>query len=108
MRRHHLAVHGIRKTILMAVFCSIALAAPAPAQTSTATCVVADPTGTPLNIRMEPNGEVVAKVRNGETHLVFLGLEKTDSRGREWLYVAMSTSAAPDGYVLAAYVRCPD
>ena len=70
-------------------------------------CHVADPTGTPLNIRMQPNGKFVASVRNGELILVFDGEEKKDSQGRTWYFVAMRTSAGPDGYALAAYIRCP-
>jgi hypothetical protein len=46
-------------------------------------------------------------VRNGEKLLVFFEGTKTDSRGRVWYEVAMSTSAAPDGYVFAEFVRCP-
>src|SRR5689334_23519987 len=29
-------------------------------------CVVADPTGTPLNIRTSPNGKIVGRIGNGE------------------------------------------
>jgi hypothetical protein len=96
----------MRRTVMIA-FSSMALSVCAPAQAATAVCVVADPTGTPLNIRMEPNGETVARVRNGEKLLVFFDGTKTDSRGRVWYEVAMATSSAPDGYVFAAYVRCP-
>jgi endonuclease YncB( thermonuclease family) len=97
----------MRKAIITTAFASIALAAAAPAHAATAVCVVADPTGTPLNIRLQPNGETVASVRNGEKLLVFFEGAKTDSRGRVWYEVAMSTSAAPDGYVFAEFVRCP-
>ena len=96
----------MRKTITIA-FASIAFAATAPANAATAVCVVADPTGTLLNIRMQPNGDTVARVRNGEKLLVFFEGTRTDSRGRVWYEVAMTTSAAPDGYVFAEYVRCP-
>ena len=94
------------RMIVTAAIMTAALSAPASAA-SFAICVVADPTGTPLNIRMQPNGEVVATVRNGETIQVFLENATTDSRGRIWHYVAKRTSSAPDGYVLAAYLRCP-
>lgn len=77
-----------------------------PAHAATLDCRVADPTGTSLNIRMEPNGKVVATVRNGESIQVFSGEEKTDRDGRLWYYVALRTSSAPDGYAFAAYIRC--
>jgi len=96
----------MRRTVMIA-FSLIALAISAPVQAAAAVCLVADPTGTPLNIRMQPNGETVARVRNGEKLLVFFEGTKTDSRGQVWYEVAMATSAAPDGYVFAAYVRCP-
>jgi hypothetical protein len=98
---------AMRRTITTTAAAVIALAAAAPAIADNAVCTVADPTGTPLNIRLEPNGQTVARVRNGEKLLVFLDGTKTDSRGRIWYEVAMSTSAAPDGYVFAEYVRCP-
>ena len=83
------------------------LAAFIPERAVAKDCRVADPTGTPLNIRMQPNGKIVASVRNGELIQVFEGNDKTDSQGRTWYEVAMRTSAAPEGYVPAAYVRCP-
>ena len=89
---------AMRRTVMIA-FSLIALAVSAPAQAAMAVCVVADPTGTPLNIRMQPNGETVARVRNGEKLLVFFEGRKTDSRGQFWYEVAMATSAAPDGRV---------
>jgi len=56
---------------------------------------------------MQPNGDTVARVHNGEKLLVFFEGAKTDSRGRVWYEVAISTSAAPDGCVFAESVRCP-
>lgn len=48
------------------------------------TCVVADPTGTPLNIRDEPNGDIIGTIRNGRwvwaTALRY-------SRGSAWVFV---------------------
>ena len=81
------------RQIIITAFAAIAFTAPAHA--ANAICVVADPTGTPLNIRIEPNGDTVARVRNGEKRLVFFEGTKTDSRGRVWYEVAMSTRAAP-------------
>ncbi len=96
----------MRKFIMSIAVMSVAFLIPARGDTSVV-CRVADPTGTPLNIRLEPNGKIVATARNGDDILVFRGDEKRDSRGRLWLFVALKTSAAPDGYVIASYVRCP-
>lgn len=70
-------------------------------------CHVADPTGTPLNIRLQPNGRVAATAHNGELIQVFSGEEKVDDKGRVWYHVALRTSAAPDGYAFAAFIHCP-
>jgi hypothetical protein len=96
----------MHKIMILTAFISVAPFIPARADTSVI-CRVADPTGTPLNIRMQPNGEIVATARNGDKILVFRGDEKRDSKGRVWLLVALKTSEAPDGYVIASYVRCP-
>ena len=52
------------------------------AQTS---CLVSDPTGTPLNIREAPNGRVIAALRNGQT--ITATDYSTDNRGKRWAYV---------------------
>jgi hypothetical protein len=95
----------MRKIMIFAAFIFVAPFIPARADTSVI-CRVADPTGTPLNIRLQPNGVIVATARNGDEILVFRGDEKHDDQGRIWLSVALMTSAAPDGYVIGSYVRC--
>ena len=76
-------------------------------QAAASNCRVADPTGTPLNIRTAPNGQVVATARNGALIQVYDNNDKFDNQGRRWYYVGLSTSSAPDGYAIAAYIRCP-
>jgi len=71
------------------------------------TCMVADPTGTPVNMRIQPNGSILATVRQGERVQVFLEKTITDNRGQVWRSVARGTSSAPDGYILARQLRCP-
>jgi hypothetical protein len=70
-------------------------------------CVVADPTGPPLNIRLAPNGRIVATTCNGTRIELFEGEERYDAQNRPWYFVALPTSSAPDGYTFAAYIRCP-
>ncbi|MEA2904358.1 MAG: hypothetical protein QOI12_1745 [Alphaproteobacteria bacterium] len=94
---------NMHRTFLLAGVMTLGLALPAHALN----CIVADPTGTPLNIRLEPNGRVVATARTGTRIQVFEGEEKYDNQNRPWYSVALPTSSAPDGYALAAYIRCP-
>ena len=84
------------------VLAILAVATPAAALD----CRVADPTGTPLNIRLTPNGRVVATARNGSPIQVFAGEDRRDRQGRLWHYVALPGSSAPDGYAIASYIRC--
>jgi hypothetical protein len=56
---------------------------PSPAQTQ---CQVNDPTGTPLNLRNTPNGEIVGALNNGvSVRVVQVG---QDPRGRSWSLIA--------------------
>ncbi len=71
-------------------------------------CTVADPTGTPLNIRLSPNGPVVAAAKNG-TELVFVGHREVE--GKLWALVERfeggELAADFDGaWVFAAYLDC--
>jgi hypothetical protein len=93
----------MRRTVLAAGLVSLALVMPACALD----CIVADPTGTPLNIRISTNGNIVATARKGTRIQVFEGEEKYDNLNRAWYFVALPTSSAPDGYALAEYIRCP-
>jgi hypothetical protein len=82
----------MRRTVLAACLVSLALVMPAFALD----CIVADPTGTPLNIRMSPNGKIVATARKGTRIQVFEGEEKYDDQNRAWYFVALPTSSAPE------------
>jgi hypothetical protein len=92
----------MHRTSIAVGLISLALATPA----SALNCVVADPTGTPLNIRTGPNGPIVATARNGTRIQVFEGEERYDGQNRPWYLVALPTSSAPDGYAFAAFIRC--
>jgi len=64
-------------------------------------CRVMDPTGTPLNVREEPNGVVVDTLTNG-TLLQVLGIQQ-DSRGREWARVQTQRAL---GWAFRDYIDC--
>lgn len=48
-------------------------------------CKVTDPTGTPLNVRDEPNGKVINKLRNERE--VYITETAYDYRNRPWVYL---------------------
>ena len=76
-------------------------AGPATAQQR---CTVTDPTGTPLNLRTDPNGRIVGTVRNGQAVRV---LDSTaDGRGRPWVYIAETGTGEPLGWVFREFVSC--
>ena len=54
------------KRLLLACLLVVAIATTAAAQT----CVVDDPTGTPLNVRTSPNGAILGALYNGAVVLV--------------------------------------
>jgi hypothetical protein len=69
-------------------------------------CEVADPTGTPLNVRAKPNGRIVGKLRNGS--VVWQEDFLYDSMGREWLKVGIyrGKKYVVLGYVLKDLLSC--
>ena len=69
-------------------------------------CVVADPTGSPLNVRHKPNGQVMGTLRNGT--IVFLGAPYVDQRKRVWVEIKSSSDAPPQGWVFLSYLACKD
>ena len=83
-----------------------ALATPTAAQ-SARVCVVADPTGTLLNLRDTPNGVVVGSIANG---VWVKATDRTTSRGKPWVYIHDSdrngTLGEPLGWVFATYLKC--
>lgn len=64
-------------------------------------CTVADPTGTPLNVRAEPNGSVVMTLSNG-ARLSRAG--ERNLKGKSWSLVADETGKL--GWVFSAYLDC--
>ncbi|WP_296577194.1 peptide-binding protein [Phreatobacter sp.] len=92
----------IRTATLAAGLAVISLSSGAEAQS--ARCRVMDPTGTPLNIRDAPNGEVIGRIRNGS--LVTRLRVREDHRGRPWAYVADRGSGDPLGWVYREFIAC--
>lgn len=78
------------------------LAASLATSASAAECTVADPTGTPLNVRAAPNGAVLSTLENG-TLIEVIG--ETTHQGKRWLHVADMGDEI--GWVFARFVICP-
>jgi hypothetical protein len=70
------------------------------------TCKVMDPTGTPLNVRLQPNGKIVAKIRN--KRVVYLQSITRDENGKQWVLVSMKNNGGEMvlGWVLREFVSC--
>lgn len=66
-----------------------------------AACSVADPTGTPLNVRDAPNGAIIGTLPNG---FLVDPLEERRLGAKKWIRVAVDGS--PRGWVFGAYVFC--
>jgi len=66
-------------------------------------CSVTDPTGTPLNIRAAPQGQVIATIENGI--LVSIIESSTDAKGKSWAHVA-DKNRRPLGWVYREFVTC--
>lgn len=74
---------------------------PASAQSR---CRIADPTGTPLNARSGPSGDILGQVKNGT--LVRIEADATDGKGKAWAYVVAIETGQPLGWVFRDYVAC--
>ncbi|MBD2211228.1 SH3 domain-containing protein [Nostoc linckia FACHB-104] len=66
-------------------------------------CIVTDPTGTPLNVRSTPNGsEIVTKLSNGRRVLPYR--VAYDDKDRHWILIGDSVHSW--GWVFGPYVSC--
>ncbi len=67
-------------------------------------CKVADPTGTPLNMRDSPNGKVVGTLKNGT--IVYIAEESNDDQLRTWAKLKFSRNGKIKGWVLEQFLNC--
>ena len=68
-------------------------------------CVVADPTGTPLNIRTEPNGEILGTWANGVRVRPY---EQKTHNGKVWYAVERLAEDNAEGWVFDPYLGCEE
>ncbi|WID98915.1 peptide-binding protein [Bosea vestrisii] len=90
-----------RLGLLTAALATCLSAAPAIAQNR---CAVTDPTGTPLNIRETPNGEIIGYVSNGAGIRVMN--TSFDERGRPWALISPRGRNHVVGWVYREFVSC--
>src|SRR5262249_14553365 len=67
------------------------------------TCDVADPTGTPLNVRDRPNGKILFTLRNGAE---VVPLE--ESNDHKWLKIFLRKNTRKEGWVVYNFLDCGD
>lgn len=70
------------------------------------TCRVTDPTGTPLNARLRPNGKIINRLNNGRS--VYIQSFASDNEGKPWVLVAVKSQGNYKmlGYVLREFISC--
>jgi hypothetical protein len=69
-------------------------------------CTAADPTGTPLNVRAMPAGQLLPEVfHNGDEVIVYE--TSRDGHGKAWLLVG-KPGGNPYGWVFRDYIRCEE
>jgi hypothetical protein len=73
----------------------------APGVALAESCVVADPTGTPLNVRQSPNGAIIGALNND----VVVSIRE---RRGGWVNVVPHESAGKSGWVVKKYLNCTE
>lgn len=68
-------------------------------------CTVADPTGTPLNIREEPNGSILGTWSNGVRVRPY---EEKKHNGKVWYAVERVADDNSEGWVFDPYLKCEE
>ncbi len=69
-------------------------------------CKVTDPTGTPLNVRSSPNGQIVNALKNGRE--VYIHEVATDNQGRAWVKIGgyYESKYRTWGWVIREFLSC--
>lgn len=66
-------------------------------------CIVADPTGTLLNVRTSPGGQISKTLNNGTSVTIFDGPSVAEGK---WVYVGSYKVGVPIGWVYRDYLDC--
>jgi hypothetical protein len=72
---------------------------------SNKTCRVTDPTGSPLNIRLKPNGKIVARIRNQR---IVYPQSIINNNGKKWTLIAIEENhkILVLGWGLREFISC--
>jgi SH3-like domain-containing protein len=68
-------------------------------------CTVSDPTGTPLNVRHDPGGEIAGSWING---INVRQLERKMHKGKPWVLVERTADDNAIGWVYDPYLKCEE
>ena len=102
--RAHDRETGLRRRHLAAALTGAALLFSAGAASAQSFCYVSDPTGTPLNIRIEPNGRVVGVIANGTQ--VTISESRRGDGGRVWVFIRNFETGQGIGWVYRNFLNC--
>jgi len=91
------------KRLLPTTALACALIAPATSHANQASCVVDDPTGTPLNVRTSPNGTIVGALHNGTSVGVVYSRMSADHK--VWFFV-VPNGPGKSGFVYSQLLDC--
>jgi hypothetical protein len=94
----------MRKLPLAALATLTSFAAAAPAAAAEDLCRVMDPTGTPLNVRVAPNGRIVRTLNNGL--LVAVVDTRDDANGKPWAFIVRASDGQPLGWTFREFIAC--
>ena len=86
---------------------ALGLAAPIVLWSATsagAACIVADPTGTPLNVRLAPYAATLGTIANGVA--VVIRETTYDAKGQPWVHIVQAGSGEEIGWVFRKYLDC--
>lgn len=75
-----------------------------PVTSMAQTCKVTDPTTTPLNVRVTPNGKIIGTVKNGT--VVYISEYRYDNEGRPWAMVFNAKNDRYLGWVYREFLSC--
>ena len=98
---------GFSRISIVAIGIAFVLASQTTTSAQSRKCYVTDPTGTPLNVRSEPNGRRINRLRNGrEVYIQEVGY---DNKGRSWAYIAGYYKGRWRnwGWVYREFISCP-
>jgi hypothetical protein len=75
-----------------------------PPRSTSRGCVVDDPTGSPLNVRRTPQGDIVSTLNNGQS--VQIQRLDQDYKGQDWALVSRTGGSTTLGWVIRKFVKC--